>query len=109
MTKEQKTWGVGLCYYTKELIQDGFYLQGYDLYFSTEELLVQYLRTIDEDTNKDGETLSDEFLLKDWYDSDCTGEGYYYSEWHPENANYVNLDGDIYKIRGYIYQIGYND
>lgn len=101
----QKDWGVGLCYYTKELIQDGFHLQDYDLYFSTKELLVQYLRTIDDDTNKDGKPLTDEFLLEDWCDSDHTGEGYYYCEWNPESANYVNLNGDIFQIRGYIYKI----
>jgi len=98
MSNKENTWGVALCYYTKELIQDGFYLQGFDLYFSTEELLVKYLRTIDADTNKDGEPLSDEFLLEDWYDHYCSGSGYYYSTWHPENANYVKLDGEIYEV-----------
>jgi hypothetical protein len=25
-------------------------------------------------------------------------EGYYYSNWHPESANYIEIDGDVYEI-----------
>jgi len=97
----QLEWGVGLCHYTGELVNKGFYLQPYDLYFSTEELLLKYIREIDNDTNTDGEPLTDDFLLQDWYDSDCSGEGYYYSEWADDldNINYIKLNNNTYKIK----------
>ena len=91
-------WGVGLCHYTGTLVREGFYLQNEDKYFSTEELLVQYLREIDNEVNTDGEPVTDEFLLEEWYDADCSGEGYYFSNWHHEDANYLEIHGDIYDI-----------
>ena len=96
--KKDLNWGVGICHYTGTLVREGFYLQTIDKYFSTEELLVQYLREIDNEVNTDGEPVTDEFLLEEWYDADYNGDGYYYSTWHHEDANYLEIEGDIYDI-----------
>lgn len=85
-------WGVDICHYTGKLIQKGYFLQYPSKYFSSVELLIKYLREIDD------EELSDRELLDKWYDHECIGEGFYYSEWLPENANYVEIDGDVYEI-----------
>lgn len=90
--KQDLNWGVGICHYNGTLVREGFYLQTADKYFSNEELLLRYLRELD------NERLDDKPLLEKWYDADCTGEGYYYSDWHHENANYIEIDGDIYDI-----------
>lgn len=86
-------WGVGLCHATGELIQDGFYLQCDDLYFSTEAHLLNYLRA--EHNNSD---LSDDELLKSWYATDDMYDaGYYYSVWEPDesNINYIETNGEV--------------
>lgn len=91
MTKDSN-WGVGICHYTGNLIQKGYFLQHPLKYFSTVELLIKYLREIDD------EELNDRDLLDKWYDHECIGEGFYYSEWLPEDANYVEIDGDLFNI-----------
>ena len=91
MTKDLN-WGVALCCVTGELIQDGFYLQCADKYFKHEHDLIAYLKSIDDDDDEDR-------ILSRWYaQDDMEHEGYYYSNWHPESANYIEIDGDVYKI-----------
>jgi len=93
-------WGVGLCHYTNELVNKGYYLQNFSLYFSSEELLLKFIREVDTSTNTDSEPLSDDFLLEDWYDSNCSGEGFYYSEWADDldNILYVKVGDQVYQI-----------
>jgi hypothetical protein len=92
-----QNWGVGLCHATGELIQDGFYLQCADLYFSTQEHLLNHLRA---EYNDEG--LNDKDLLEYWYatdedERDMFDTGYYYSVWVEEdgNINYVQINGQI--------------
>lgn len=95
-------WGVGLCHATGKLIQEGFYFQQDDLYFSTQEYLFKYLR--DAYNQHD---LSDEELQREWYAIDDEDEeiymydsGFYYSEWAEEedNINYIEVNGQIIKL-----------
>lgn len=89
-------WGVALCHVTGELIQDGFYLQCADRYFKHEHDLVFYLRTLGNDSEGGDDK---DTLLARWYaQDDMQDEGYYYSQWLPEDANYIELDGFIYMI-----------
>jgi hypothetical protein len=91
MTKDLN-WGVALCCVTGELIQDGFYLQCAGKYFKHEHDLIAYLKSIDDDDDEDT-------ILSRWYaQDDMEHEGYYYSNWHPESANYIEIDGDVYEI-----------
>jgi hypothetical protein len=94
--ERKNNWGVALCHTTGELIQDGFYLQCADLYFKHEHDLVSYLRTLGDDSEGEEDK---SILLSRWYaQDDMQDEGYYYSQWLVEDANYVELDGDIYEI-----------
>lgn len=93
-------WGVGLCHATGELIQDGFYLQCADLYFSTQEHLVNYLRA-----EYGEENLSDKELLESWYatdedERDMFETGFYYSFWEEEeeNINYIQVNGEVIAV-----------
>jgi hypothetical protein len=89
-------WGVALCCVTGELIQDGFYLQCADRYFKHEDDLVSYLRTLGDDSEGEDDRAT---ILARWYaQDDMEHEGYYYSSWHPESANYIEIDGDVYEI-----------
>jgi hypothetical protein len=95
-----QNWGVGLCHATGELIQDGFYLQCADLYFSTQEHLLNHLRA---EYNDEG--LNDKDLLEYWYatdedERDMFDSGYYYSVWEEDedNINYVQIDGQIIEL-----------
>lgn len=90
-------WGVGLCHATGELIQDGFYFQQDDLYFSTQAHLFEYLR----DTYYQRD-LSDKELTEFWYatdedEKDMADSGFYYSVWEEEdgNINYIQINGQI--------------
>ena len=93
-------WGVGLCHATGELIQEGFYLQCADLYFSTEQHLLNYLHAEHND-----EGLSDKELLESWYatdedERDMFESGFYYSVWEPDECsiNYIEVNGQITQL-----------
>lgn len=93
-------WGVGLCHATGKLVRDGFYLQCADLYFSTEQHLLNYLRAEHND-----EGLSDKELLESWYatdedERDMFESGFYYSVWEPDedNINYIEVNGQIIEL-----------
>lgn len=90
--KKDLNWGIALCCVTGELIQHGFYLQCANRYFKYEHDLVDYLKSIDDDDDEDT-------ILSRWYAQDeMEHEGYYYSNWYAEDANYIEIDGEVYQI-----------
>lgn len=62
---------------TGNVINQGYVVNDGEMYFETQEALLNYLRSIDPSIAD----MSDDFILKDGYDA----EVYYWTEWLDEN------------------------
>ena len=79
------------CSATGKGINEGYWVNDGDFYFSEESQLVKWLRDRDVDGTNE---LSDEFILKEAYDL----EEYYYTEWYAEDEDeWYDEDGNEYE------------
>ena len=90
------------CDVTSEGMNEGYLIEAPAMmYIKYENDLIKHLRKIEKDGNPYYETLlsegrlTDDFLLKDYYEASC----YYYTEWECEDdIEYIDFNGVITEI-----------
>ena len=87
------------CDITGEGMNDGFCIQDGLMYIKYEKDMIKHLRVVEEEgydgIGEERGQLSDEFLLKDYYDSGY----YYYTEWEDEDEfQYEEINGILKEL-----------
>ena len=89
------------CNLTGNGMNAGYVVNEGEMYIKDEENLIALLRKVEKESNKEYDKdiaegrLTDDFLLKDYYES----EYYYHTEWEDEDDyQYIEIDEDLHEI-----------